>query len=44
MPGDTVPGGFQPGGCMRGCEMNIIVFFMIFDFWVNYRVQYRLRS
>ena len=32
MPGDTVPEGIQPGGCMGSCEMNIIVFFMIFDF------------
>ena len=44
MPGSTVPEWIQPGRCMGGCEMNIIVFSMIFDFWGYYRVQSRLGS
>ena len=44
MPGHTVPEGNQSGGCMGGCEMNIIVFFMIFDSWGNYGVKSRLGS
>ena len=32
MPRDPMPEGIQPGGCMGSCEVNIIAFFMIFDF------------
>ena len=44
MPRDPMPEGIQPGRCMGGYRVNIIVFSMIFDFWGYYRVQSRLGS